>query len=55
MIWKRTEYKSILKEHDMKEMIEYLKRMIIHCHELGGMEKEKWAFQQSLKKARKLL
>ena len=30
-------------------MIEYLENKIKSCDELGGMEKEKWAFTQCLK------
>ena len=35
-------------------MIEYLERYIQNCNELGGLEKEKWAFQQCLKQAKYL-
>ena len=36
----------------MKALIEYLERKITGCDELGGMGKEKWAFQQCLKEVR---
>ena len=36
-------------------MIKYLENKIKGCDELGGMEKEKWAFIQCLKEARKLV
>ena len=37
----------------MKELIEYLEGKIEGCDSLGGMEKEKWAFIQCLKEAKK--
>jgi len=37
----------------MEKLIVYLEKKIEGCNELGGMEKEKWAFIQCLKEARK--
>jgi hypothetical protein len=37
-----------------EEYIEWLENKIVGCEELEGMEKESWAFQQCLRKARKL-
>ena len=39
----------------MEQMIEYLERYIKNCDDLGGLEKEKWAFQQCLKEARNIV
>lgn len=40
---------------DKNKIIEYLENKIKGCDELGGMEKEKWAFQQCLKESRRIL
>lgn len=37
----------------MKTLVEYLETKIQGCDELGGMEREKWAFQQVLKEISK--
>ncbi len=37
------------------KIIEYLENKIQGCDELGGMEKEKWAFQQCLKETTRLM
>lgn len=37
----------------MEKMIEYLERKIEMCDSLDGLEKEKWAFIQCLKEAKK--
>lgn len=39
----------------MKKLIKFLESRIDSCDKLGGMEKEKWAFIQCLKEARKIL
>jgi hypothetical protein len=37
-----------------EEYIEFIERKIQTCIEIQGMEREKWAFIQCLKKAREL-
>tara|TARA_R100000541_G_scaffold17251_4_gene27069 strand:- start:837 stop:1070 length:234 start_codon:yes stop_codon:yes gene_type:complete len=37
----------------MELIIDFLEKRILQCEELGGMDKEKWAFKQCLKEARK--
>jgi hypothetical protein len=37
----------------MENLIAWLEKQIEGCNDLGGMEKEKWAFIQTLKKVRK--
>lgn len=37
----------------MENLITWLEKQIEGCDDLGGMEKEKWAFIQTLKKVRK--
>lgn len=38
----------------MEELIEYLENKIVQAKELGGMEREIWAFTQAIKKAKDL-
>lgn len=56
------EYKQLLshnvvqeeseKDKSTRELIGWLEGRLIFCDEFGGMEKEKWAFVQTLKKVR---